>query len=296
MDSNIKERILQNAALVDEALPRYLQTTDASTDLLCEAMRYSALSGGKRIRPFLVLEFCRLFGGKDSAALPFACAIECVHASSLIHDDMPCMDNDALRRGKPTNHVIFGEDIALLAGDALITRGYELAARNGEVSEKTALSATAMLLRAAGEQGMMGGQQIDLMAEKTPIEFEALLNMHAKKTGALIRASALLGCYAAGIPEDDPRAKDAIAFANGIGLAFQIVDDVLDVTGDESTLGKKVHVDDAMGKTTFLSFMSVEEAISYAKNVTEQAVASIAKYEKNEVLTAFSYYLLERNS
>ena len=290
----IRERLLQNAALVNAALPAYLETTDEATQLLYEAMRYSALSGGKRIRPFLVLEFCRLFGGTDAAALPFACAIECVHASSLIHDDMPCMDNDALRRGKPTNHVVFGEDTALLAGDALITRGYEIAARNTAVPAALALSATAMLLRAAGAEGMMGGQQIDLAAEKTPVDFETLLKMHAKKTGALIRASALLGCYAAGIGADDPRAADAAAYADGIGLAFQIVDDILDVIGDEATLGKKVHVDGAMGKTTFLSFMNVEQARAYTNEVTDRAVAAIEKYKNHEVLTAFATFLLER--
>ena len=158
------EKILsKDAALVNDALADCLKTTDERTALLYEAMRYSAMSGGKRIRPFLVLEFCRLFGGEMRAALPFACAIECVHASSLIHDDMPCMDDDTLRRGKPTNHVVYGEDIALLAGDALITRGYELAARNPYLPPETTLAATAMLLREAGAEGMMGGQQIDLV-------------------------------------------------------------------------------------------------------------------------------------
>ena len=291
----IEKLLLRDAALVNDALPSYLETTDDAVGVLYESMRYSALSGGKRIRPFLVLEFCRMFGGGEKAALPFACAIECVHASSLIHDDMPCMDNDALRRGKPTNHIVFGEDIALLAGDALITRGYEIAARNSEVPPQAALSATAMLLRAAGAEGMMGGQQIDLAAEKKRADFDTLLKMHAKKTGALIRASALLGCAAAGIcSEADPRARAASAYADGIGLAFQIIDDILDMTGDETTLGKKTHADDAMGKTTFLSFMSVEEAHSYAVRVTEKAKAAIAAYEKNETLTAFADYLLDR--
>lgn len=287
--------LLRDAALVNDALPEYLKTEREETALLWEAMRYSALSGGKRIRPFLVLEFCRMFGGEERAALPFACAIECVHASSLIHDDMPCMDNDALRRGKPTNHMVFGEDIALLAGDALITRGYEIAARNPEVPALVALSATAMLLDAAGAAGMMGGQQIDLAAEKQPVRFDTLLVMHAKKTGALIRAAALLGCYAAGIlSEKDPRALDAAAYAEGVGLAFQITDDILDATGDVEILGKKTHADDAMGKTTFLSFMSVDKAHEYAIQVTEKAKAAIEKYQNHEILSAFADDLLDR--
>ncbi len=287
--------LLRDAAMVNDALPEYLKTEREETALLWEAMRYSALSGGKRIRPFLVLEFCRMFGGEERAALPFACAIECVHASSLIHDDMPCMDNDALRRGKPTNHMVFGEDIALLAGDALITRGYEIAARNPEVPALAALSATAMLLDAAGAAGMMGGQQIDLAAEKQPVSFDTLLVMHAKKTGALIRAAALLGCYAAGIlSEKDPRALDAAAYAEGVGLAFQITDDILDATGDVEILGKKIHADDAMGKTTFLSFMSVNKAHEYAVQVTEKAKAAIEKYQNHEILSAFADDLLDR--
>ena len=287
--------LLRDAAMVNDALPEYLKTEREETALLWEAMRYSALSGGKRIRPFLVLEFCRMFGGEERAALPFACAIECVHASSLIHDDMPCMDNDALRRGKPTNHMVFGEDIALLAGDALITRGYEIAARNPEVPALASLSATAMLLDAAGAAGMMGGQQIDLAAEKQPVSFDTLLVMHAKKTGALIRAAALLGCYAAGIlSEKDPRALDAAAYAEGVGLAFQITDDILDATGDVEILGKKIHADDAMGKTTFLSFMSVDKAHEYAVQVTEKAKAAIEKYQDHEILSAFADDLLDR--
>lgn len=293
----LKERITANAAAVDAALPVMLATPEAALDVLYDAMRYSALAGGKRIRPFLVMEFCRLFGGKAEAAMPFACAIECVHASSLIHDDMPCMDDDALRRGKPTNHIVYGEDIALLAGDALMTRGYELAATNTEVDSKTALLATQKLLFASGAVGMMGGQQIDLKSENVQIDFDTLLKMHAKKTGALIRVSAELGCLAAGITDpDDARVRAAVEYASGIGLAFQIVDDVLDVTGDEQTLGKKVHADDAMGKTTFLTFMSVEQAKKYAEEITAKAIDGIRAYEGSETLVAFAEYLLDRTN
>jgi geranylgeranyl diphosphate synthase type II len=236
-----------------------------------------------------------MFGGDVKAALPFACAIECVHATSLIHDDMPCMDDDDLRRGKPTNHIVFGEDVALLAGDAPITKGYELAAENHLVEPKIALSATAMLLKNAGAIGMMGGQQIDLWGETNPVDFALLLKMHAKKTGALIIASAKLGCYAAGIlSEDDERMKNAALYAENIGLAFQVIDDILDVTSDDVTLGKRVHADEKLEKTTFLSEMSIEEAFAYAKQKTEIAVKAIEKYENSEILTDFAKYLLER--
>ncbi len=289
--------IKENAALVDAALPAYLQTEDAALSYLYESMRYSALSGGKRIRPFLVLEFCKLFGGNAEAALPFACAIECVHASSLIHDDLPAMDNDALRRGKPTNHIVYGEDIALLAGDALMTRGYELAAENDKVSSEIALLGVKKLLHASGAVGMMGGQEIDLMSENKKIAFDLLLKMHAKKTGALIGVSARLGCLAAGLTDDeDPRVKAAMAYASGIGLAFQIVDDILDVTGDAATLGKATHADGELGKTTFLTFMSVEEAQKYAAELTENAIRGIRDYENSETLVELAGYLLNRTT
>ncbi len=295
MKNEWKMQIQHNADLVNDALARYLETPDADLSVLYESMRYSALSGGKRIRPFLVLEFCRMFGGAEQAALPFACAIECVHASSLIHDDMPCMDDDDLRRGRPTNHVVFGEDIALLAGDALITKGYELAAENPFVAPEIALGATSMLLKNAGAVGMMGGQQIDLLGEKNPVDFPLLLKMHRKKTGALIIASALLGCYAAGIASmEDARMKDASLYAENIGLAFQVIDDILDVTSDDITLGKRVHADERMQKTTFLSEMSIEDAYAYAKQKTAAAVSAIEKYENNEILIDFARYLLER--
>ena len=292
---DIKKLLLENAALTESALPHYLETEDEALSTLYEAMRYSTLGGGKRIRATLVLEFSRLFGGTDAAALPFACAMECVHASSLIHDDMPCMDNDELRRGRPTNHIVFGEDIALLAGDALITRGYEIAARNPHVAPEIALSATAMLLRDAGAFGMMGGQEIDLLGEKDPVDFPLLLKMHGKKTGALIRASACLGCHAAGISNfEDPRMQAAITYAEGIGLAFQIVDDVLDVMGDAARLGKATGADAKMNKVTFLNFYSPTQALEYAKRVTDEAVGAIENVEGSETLCALAEYLLKR--
>ncbi len=291
----LQETMNAAAALVNEALAKALETPEAVLDRVYDAMRYSALAGGKRIRPFLVLAFCKLFGGDERAAVPFMCAIECVHASSLIHDDMPCMDNDDLRRGKPTNHKVYGEDIALLAGDALMTKGYELAAGNNAVSPAAALAATKDLLSSAGAVGMMGGQEIDLLSENKTIDFETLLTMHRKKTGALIAVSARLGCYAAGITDkNDPRMQAATRYAEGIGLAFQVIDDILDVTGDVEILGKATHADGAIGKTTFMSFMTVEEAEVYAKACTDEAVSALADFAGHEPLAKLATYLLER--
>ena len=293
---NIGELMKENAEALFPTLVENLKTPDPALELLYSSMRYSATSGGKRIRPYLVSRFCRLFGGDEKAATPFECAIEYVHASSLIHDDMPCMDNDDLRRGKPTNHVVFGEDIALLAGDALMTRGFETAATNPYVSADAALFATKLILKNSGGEGMMGGQQIDLVSEKEKPTYELLLQMHAQKTGALIRTAALLGCVAAGITdENDARFKAADKYAAGIGLAFQIIDDILDVEGDAAILGKAVHADEKEGKTTFMSFMSPAEAREYAKKLTDEAVEAIRQYPSSEELVEFAYFLLKRN-
>ena len=292
---DISKLLAENTEKIDVYLAENLKTPESELESLYDSMRYSALSGGKRVRPFLVAEFCRLFGGKEEAAIPFGCAIEYVHASSLVHDDMPCMDNDALRRGKPTNHVVYGEDIALLCGDALITRGYEMAARNRAVAPKIALEATAMLLREAGAVGMMGGQEIDLLSEKKTPDFATLMKMHEKKTGALIRAACLLGTMAAGIiDENDERYRSAVKYAYGIGITFQIVDDILDVEGDASFIGKATHADATLGKTTFLSFMSVSEARAYAEKLTDEAIKAIEPFPGHEVLAELARFLLTR--
>lgn len=293
---DISKLLSENTEMIDKHLENNLETPEPLLETLYSSMRYSALSGGKRIRPFLVSEFCRLYGGEADAAIDFACAIEYVHASSLVHDDMPCMDNDDMRRGKPTNHKVYGEDIALLCGDALITRGYEMAARNKRVSAEAALAATAMLLREAGAVGMMGGQEIDLLSEGKQTVFATLLKMHEKKTGALIKASCLLGTMAAGITdENDERYEAAVKYAYGIGMAFQIIDDILDVEGDAALLGKATHADAELEKTTFLTFMNIPEARAYAEKLTNEAIEAIAPYEGNETLTELAKFLIYRN-
>ena len=293
---DIAALLAKNTQMIDVHLAKNLETPDPLLETLYSSMRYSALSGGKRVRPFLTMEFCCLFGGEPAAAVDFACAVEYVHASSLVHDDMPCMDNDALRRGKPTNHVIFGEDIALLCGDALITRGYEMAACNKKVPAEAALAATALILREAGARGMMGGQEIDLTSEGKSIPFETLMAMHEKKTGALIKAACLLGAIAAGVTDSgDARYKAAEKYAHGIGISFQIVDDILDAEGDAALMGKATHTDEALEKTNFLSFMSVQDARAYAEALTEEAIDAIAPYDGSETLTELAKFLLYRN-
>jgi farnesyl diphosphate synthase len=241
---------------------------------LGEAMRYAVLDGGKRLRPLLVLAACEAVGGNPEDALRAACAVELIHAYSLVHDDMPCMDNDVLRRGKPTVHVRFGEAQALLAGDALQALAFELL-----TPEDSAMPAgmqarlCRMLAQAAGCQGMAGGQAIDLASVGQPISSAQLHEMHRLKTGALLQASVMMGA-ACGLPGG--AAQLALAdYGAAIGLAFQVVDDVLDVVADSATLGKTAGKDAAQDKPTFVSLMGLRASQNYAQELLSQAQASL---------------------
>lgn len=291
---NIGERLAANAALTENALRQYLAEDDADFAEELEAERYSMFGRAKRIRPTLVLEFCRLFGGKDAAALPFAAAVEMIHTYSLIHDDLPCMDDDDLRRGRPTCHKKFGESTALLAGDGLLTKAFETAAGNTEVSDVTARAAVIALSRAAGSFGMIGGQVMDLAGEHKQIPLEKLLKLHAHKTGALISVSALLGCLAAGLSPDDEGTEAACRYAAKLGLAFQVVDDILDVTSGEAELGKSVGSDAAHEKNTFLTYYSVKEASEYAAFLTAEAKKELEGIAGSEWLLALADELATR--
>ena len=283
----------RSATLTETALKEYYQE-DADLAPLLDAERYSLFAGGKRIRPLLTLEFCKLFGGEEEAALPFACAVEMIHTYSLIHDDLPCMDNDDLRRGKPTNHKVFGESTALLAGDALLTGAFEAAASNPHVAPETALNAVRFLSNSAGRYGLVGGQMMDLEGEKKKLTLDQLLKLHSLKTGALISAAAVMGALAAGCEFSDACMEDVITYAENIGLAFQIVDDILDQTGDAAELGKNVGVDAEREKNTFLSFYSLEEAQFYADRLTDEAIRAIRKYPDSDTLCSLAEWLAKR--
>lgn len=293
--TDIKARIKKDADLMEGVLEGYLSATDDKYPILFDAMRYGVLDGGKRVRPFLALEFCRLAGGEDKAVLPFAAAIECIHSYSLVHDDLPCMDNDVLRRGKPTNHVKFGEANALLCGDALLTYAFEIASNNEYVDAKGVVEAIRLLSNMSGVFGMVGGQQIDLLSENKSIDMDTLKYLHSKKTGCLIRCASLLGCVAAGDKCSKELYEAADKYARGIGLTFQIIDDILDVTGDEAVFGKPIGSDAEQNKTTFMTFMSVEDAFEEARKLTEEAKAAISGYKGSEILCDFADYLLYRN-
>lgn len=270
---DIKKRLADNSALFEENLIGYLDKNDEKFGILYDAMRYSVLGGGKRIRPFLVLEFCRMYGGDDRAALPFACALEMIHCYSLIHDDLPCMDDDEYRRGKLTCHKKFGEANALLAGDALLTYAFEVAASNEYADSKQIVKAVRYLAECAGPDGMVGGQVLDLIGETVKYDRETLTDMNRRKTGRLIRCACVLGCIAAG--KDDYTA--ALQYADGIGLAFQVIDDILDEGTEDN-------------KTTYLTFMNRDDAKKYASELSDSA----AKAVDSEVLRELADYLVQR--
>ena len=293
--ANMTQDALREISSYSDALAGF--SDDALLKTLYASEQYSLMAGGKRIRPALVLETCRMLGGELQAALPLACAIEMVHTYSLIHDDLPCMDDDDLRRGKPTNHKVYGEAIAVLAGDGLLTDAFGVIASCKHLDAELRLQAVSILSAAAGSCGMVGGQLIDLENEKKTLPQEQLCTLHRKKTGALFRAALLLGATAAGkkAQTDAPLFAALTRYAEGVGLAFQILDDVLDVTADPSLMGKTLGKDAAEQKNTFLTYYTVSQALERAAALTEEAICAIADYDKDLQLRALALYLKERN-
>ena len=266
--------------------------------LIFDSMEYSVKNGGKRVRPLLTLLFCDACGGDVNAALPMAQAVEFIHTYSLIHDDLPCMDNDDYRRGKPSNHKVYGEAFALLAGDGLLTAAFEMIAKgclDGLYDSETAISGVSALSSLAGSRGMIGGQVIDLLNENNPnADFENLQLMDSLKTGALIEAACVLGCIVAGASEEKLNA--ARCFARNIGLAFQIKDDVLDVTSSFEKLGKMTGSDTQNGKSTYVTLLGVEKCQELVEKLTDDAMSSLDFFDNNEALKAYAEYLAHRES
>lgn len=258
------------------------------------AMRYSLLSGGKRIRPILLLEFYSLFGGRAEDALNFAAAIEMIHTYSLIHDDLPCMDNDDMRRGKPSCHKAFGYDTALLAGDALLTHAFFAAANAVDIPPERVSRAISVLAQKAGIYGMVGGQVMDLDFEKNGANGEELTAMYIKKTSCLLEAAAMCGAVLAGA--DEETVKKAEEYAENLGLAFQIIDDILDCTADEKTLGKPIGSDKKNGKTTFVTLFGLDGAKQKAALFTKKAEDILNGFSGDtSYLNELTEYLLNRN-
>lgn len=280
--------ILQLEQALTEMLP---QATEGQREVV-RAMKYSLANGGKRLRPILTMEFCKICGGTPEAALPFACAIEYVHTYSLIHDDLPCMDDDDLRRGNPSCHKMFGEATALLAGDALLTHAFELIA-SAELEDAQLMQATLLLAQNAGVSGMIGGQVLDLKYESyQDPTISDLLTVHRMKTGALISAACLLGCIAAGA--DETQLAAASAFAYSLGIAFQIKDDLLDVYGDEQKLGKPVGSDAENDKCTYVTMVGAEKAQQDVERLTEKALESLQCFQDTDFLKELANSLISR--
>ncbi len=290
-------KIQDFSMLLEDNLYKYFDGYFEEYKVLFDSMKYSVKNGGKRVRPLLTLLFCDACGGNIKAALPMAEAVEYIHTYSLIHDDLPCMDNDDFRRGKPSNHKVYGEAMALLAGDGLLTAAFERIAVWGQAglySAETAVRAITELSGYAGSRGMIGGQVIDIQNENKPdISFDTLKLLDNLKTGALIEAACALGCIAAGA--DEEKILSAKRFASGIGLAFQIKDDILDVTGSLEKLGKMVGSDIENGKTTYVTLLGVEKCQQMVDELTNEAMKELESFDNNEALKEYAEYLAKRD-
>lgn len=278
MENTFTDQMARDQALIEDYLARAFAGETRHADLQ-EAMEYSLLAGGKRIRPILTLETCRLCGGDVEAALPFACGVEMVHTYSLIHDDLPAMDNDDLRRGRPTNHIVYGEAAAILAGDALLTAAFEQLTK-AELPAERIVDAVMCLSRAAGSAGMVGGQALDMAGEGRALSREELELLQSLKTGALISAAAELGCIAAGgTTEQRSRVR---AYAQALGRAFQVRDDMLDVISSQAELGKPVGSDRLNEKSTFVTALGLEGCAALVEKLTRQAVEVMEGFARPE--------------
>lgn len=267
---------------VEEALPDYLPVGNLPQATVMRAMQYACSEGGKRLRPVLTLEFCRLCCGETERAMPFAAAVEMIHSYSLVHDDLPCMDNSPMRRGKPSVHAAFGEDMALLAGDGLLNLAFETMldpARRAGVPAERALSAAFTLAKGAGIYGMVGGQVIDLESEGHAIGFDLLRVLQEGKTAALIAAACEMGCIIGGGGQKQTAA--AQRFGIHLGLCFQMIDDILDVTSTPEQLGKPVGSDATNEKTTYVSLLGLDEVRRLAEEHTAAAVLALKAFKRD---------------
>lgn len=292
-----KLKLKNYAEFIQSRLNEYVcaDKNTAMQKTVIEAMNYSLSAGGKRIRPVLLMEFNRICGGSRESAAAAACAIEMIHTFSLIHDDLPCMDDDDFRRGRPSCHKQFGEAEAVLAGDALSVLPFEIIAEDKNISDVQKVGLISELSHATGFRGMIGGQIIDIENEKrSDTDIENLKNMYAHKTGALIKSACRMGCICAGA--DEAAINLAGEYAEKIGLAFQIVDDILDVTSTQEVLGKPIGSDAQQNKTTFVTLMGIENAAKQAEILTNQALALLENFNDNEFLCELTDMLLSRKN
>lgn len=281
----MRENYDEYLKILNDNLSDYLPCVDPKSSTLCEAMNYSLMAGGKRLRPVLMMAACEFAGGKAEEALPYACAMEYIHTYSLIHDDLPCMDNDDLRRGKPTNHKVYGAGMATLAGDGLLNSAFEVMSKNlfmhfdDPVKLKRHIHAMYIITKSAGVTGMVAGQASDIESEHTQCSEEMLEYIHRNKTGALLEASIKAGLVLGGA--DDDMIKDMTRYAENLGLAYQIRDDLLDVIGNAEEMGKAAGMDAEHEKVTYVSLNGVENAEKELQRLTQDAIDVIEKYYDN---------------
>jgi geranylgeranyl diphosphate synthase, type II len=292
---NLSEYLSRRKALVDEALDRFLPPVTDVPQQLHEAIRYSVLAPGKRLRPILVLASAEAVGGAPETVLRTACALECIHVFSLIHDDLPCMDNDDYRRGRLTNHKVYGEAMAMLAGDALLTLAFEMVADNAAaVGAERTVAALKLISNATGTWGMVGGQVVDIESEGKEIGVETLRYIHAHKTGALLTVSSLVGAVLCGANAEQQEALRQ--YGRSIGLAFQIADDILDIVGDQEKIGKPVGSDEGNDKATYPKLFGLDESRRMAHAEVIKAVSTLDGFgEPAEPLRAIARYIVERD-
>jgi farnesyl diphosphate synthase len=292
--TGFRNTLRQTADDVEAALDRLLPVPAGHHAVVVEAMRYAALGGGKRLRPFLVLETARMLGGDMDHAMTVGCALECLHVYSLVHDDLPCMDDDDLRRGKPTVHKQYDDAIAVLAGDGLLTHAFELLASDGAHTDPIIRTRLVLeLARAGGTNGMIGGQVVDITVAENERDTALITQLQAMKTGALIRFATKAGGLISGAEPHDLAALDR--YSDALGLAFQIRDDILDVEGDADLVGKAVGKDADLGKATFVSLLGLDGAKEKARQLGNTARAALAPYgEKAQTLVGTVDFVLER--
>ncbi len=291
---DIKEIITEKADIINKVLRGYTEHENNPQSLIYEAMNYSLFAGGKRIRPVIMLLVCDMLSGDENEVMPFACAMEMIHTYSLIHDDLPAMDNDDYRRGKLTNHKKYGEAIAILAGDALLNKAFETVTSAVYKDSSRAIKAMSVLSKSSGTEGMIGGQTVDIESEGKKISPDELLYLHSLKTGAIIRSSGVIGAIMAGAGDDEIKAVDE--YCKNFGIAFQIQDDLLDILGNEEILGKATGSDSANEKTTFVTLYGIEESKKAVDSYTEKACSALDVFgSKAQQLKALAYLLVNRS-
>lgn len=290
-----KTVLKERAIYIEELLNKYMPKEEGYQKTIMESMNYSLRAGGKRLRPILTLEACKIVGGNEEDAIAFAVAIEMIHTYSLIHDDLPALDNDDLRRGRKTNHIVYGEDMAILAGDALLNYAFEvmLSSSLGKKNPEKYLRAINEIAKSSGIYGMIGGQVVDVQSEDEQIPKEKLDYIHNNKTAAII-----IGCMRAGAiigDANEEQIDEITKYAKNIGLSFQIVDDILDIVGDEAKLGKKVGSDIDNNKSTYPSLLGLEKSKEIANELISEAKKSIEKLSENvEFLNGLADYIIAR--